>query len=358
METDINPELDPKLDAEIEPEMASELDSEVDPDLDTELESELDSEISPDLDIETSLEFAGFHSGFVAVVGRPNVGKSTLLNLLLKQKIAAVSPRAQTTRRRQLGILTQEKAQIIFVDTPGIHKPVHKLGEFMNQVALDALRDADLILWLVDASMKPTTEDRLVAERLAEVNSEAHLGVLVGLNKIDQVEAPYRAGRLDAYEDLLPGAQFILLSATTGEGTANLVASLIDRLPEGPPLYEEDQITDLYEREIAVDLIREAILIHLKDEVPHATAVRIDEYKDREDEVAYIAATLMVERESHKGIVIGKAGDMLKKIGTTARKEIEDMSGRKVFLELRVKVLENWRNNPILLKQLGYRPEK
>lgn len=309
-------------------------------------------------DVEEVVGFAGFHSGFVAVVGRPNVGKSTLLNLLLKQKIAAVSPRAQTTRRKQLGILTLEKSQIVFVDTPGIHKPVHKLGEFMNQVALEALRDSDLILWLVDASMKPATEDRLVAEQLMEINAKAALPVLVALNKIDQVLPEHRNARLDAYGDLLPDAHFCLLSATTGEGTAALVDEIIARLPEGPQLYEEDQITDLYEREIAVDLIREAVLHHLKEEVPHATAVRIDEYKDREEEVAYIAATLMVERESHKGIVIGKGGEMLKKIGTTARREIEEMSGRKVFLELRVKVLENWRNNPILLKQLGYRPEK
>ena len=298
----------------------------------------------------------GFHSGFVAVVGRPNVGKSTLLNYLLKQKIAAVSPRAQTTRRRQLGILTSEKAQIIFVDTPGIHNPVHKLGEFMNQVALDALRDADVILWLVDASVKPTTEDRLVAERLAQVR--AGQVVLVGLNKIDLVIEDQRVSRLDAYQDLVPEAEFHSLSAINGEGCSDLLAALRARLPEGPPLYDEEQVTDLYEREIAVDLIREAILRHLKDEVPHATAVRMDEYKDREDNVAYIAATLMVERETHKGIVIGKGGEMLKKIGMTARQEIEEMSGRKVFLELHVKVLENWRNNPILLKQLGYRPEK
>jgi GTPase len=300
--------------------------------------------------------YEGFHSGFVAVVGRPNVGKSTLLNLLLKQKIAAVSPRAQTTRRKQLGILTGEKNQIIFMDTPGIHNPVHKLGEFMNQVALDALRDADVILWLVDASVKPTSEDRQVAERLVQV--KAGQTVLVGLNKIDLVAIDQRAARLDAYQDLAPEAEIFMLSAVKGDGCTELLQALQARLPEGPPLYDEDQVTDLYEREIAMDLIREAVLRHLKDEVPHATAVRMDEYKDREENVAYIAATLMVERETHKGIVIGKGGEMLKKIGITARQEIEEMSGRKVFLELHVKVLENWRNNPILLKQLGYRPEK
>jgi GTPase len=300
--------------------------------------------------------FEGFRSGFVAVVGRPNVGKSTLLNRVLKQKIAAVSPRAQTTRRKQLGILTDEKAQIIFVDTPGIHNPVHKLGEFMNQVALDALRDADVCLWLVDASVKPTSEDRLVAERLEQVKSGQV--VVIGLNKIDLVAEDQRVARLELYQDLAPDAEVFPLSAVNGKGCSELLEALQARLPEGPPLYDEEQVTDLYEREIAVDLIREAVLRHLKDEVPHATAVRIDEYKDREEDGAYIAATLMVERETHKGIVIGKGGEMLKKIGVTARQEIEEMSGRKVFLELHVKVLENWRNNPILLKQLGYRPDK
>jgi len=303
-------------------------------------------------------EYAGFRAGFAAVVGRPNVGKSTLINLLLKQKIAAVSPRAQTTRRKQLGILTLAKAQIIFVDTPGIHKPVHKLGEFMNQVALEALRDADLALWLVDGAVKPTSEDKHAAERLAEVYASARLPLLAALNKIDQVLPEQRAARLDAYQELLPDAHFVMISASTGEGCDALLAALVERLPESPPLYEEDQVTDLYERDIAMDLIREAVLNNLKDEVPHAVAVRIDEYKDREEDAAYIAATLMVERESHKGIVIGKGGEMLKKIGTAARREIETLTGRKVFLELRVKVMENWRDNPTLLKQLGYRAEK
>ncbi len=298
----------------------------------------------------------GFRSGFVAVVGRPNVGKSTLLNRILKQKIAAVSPRAQTTRRKQLGILTSAKVQVIFIDTPGIHNPQHKLGEFMNQVALDALRDADMVLCLVDASVKPTSEDRLVAQRLEE--SGLSRPPLVGLNKMDLVEEPQRAAREDAYAELFPNGDLIPLSAAKGDGCEDLLARLEALLPEGPPLYDEEQITDLYEREIAVDLIRESVLRHLKDEVPHATAVRIDEYKDRDEDGAYIAATLLVEREIHKGMVIGKSGEMLKKIGTTARQEIEEMTGRKVYLDLHVKVLANWRDNPILLKQLGYRSEK
>ncbi|MEJ5314432.1 MULTISPECIES: GTPase Era [Anaerolinea] len=297
---------------------------------------------------------AEFKSGFVAVVGRPNVGKSTLMNRYLGQKIAAVSPRPQTTRRRQLGILTLPQAQIIFVDTPGIHKPVHKLGEYMNQVALDALRDADLILWLVDASVKPTDEDRLCAQRITEALGETPENVLLALNKVDQVPEDQRPARLKSYQDLLPAAWVVWISATSGTGTQDLLDEILRRLPAGPPYYEEEQITDLYEREIAADLIREAALIHLKDEVPHAIAVRMDEYKERSEDTAYIAATLLLEREAHKPIVIGKGGEMLKRIGTTARQEIEAMSGRKVYLDLRVKVMENWRDNPALLRSLGY----
>jgi GTP-binding protein Era len=297
---------------------------------------------------------AGYRSGFVAVVGRPNVGKSTLLNRFLEQKVAAVSPRPQTTRRKQLGILSLNAAQVVFIDTPGIHKPVHKLGEWMVQAALDAVRDADLALWLVDASAKPAPEDRLVGERL----SEAGRPVMLVLNKIDLLSADQRAARTEAYVQLAPQADTYFISAVNGEGCAALLEALLGRLPEGPPFYDTEQVTDLYEREIAIDLIREALLRCLEDEVPHATAVRLEEYKDRGEDAAYIAATLLVERESHKGITIGKGGEMLKRIGSLARQEIESMTGRKVFLELRVKVLENWRNNPTLLKQLGYRTEK
>ena len=295
-----------------------------------------------------------FKSGFVAVVGRPNVGKSTLMNAFLKQKVAAVSPRPQTTRRRQLGILTQPDSQIVFVDTPGIHKPVHKLGEVMNQIALDALKDADLVLWLVDASARPNPEDELAAGRLAEVGADGALKVIMALNKIDQVPEEQRASRQAEYLALYPQAIAMQVSAATGFQTDTLLQAIHDRLPPGPPYYDEEQVTDLYERDIAADLVREAVLRHLKDEVPHSVAVRIDEYKERSEDTAYIAATLLVERESQKPIVIGKGGEMLKRIGTTARQEIEKMSGRGVFLDLHVKVMENWRDNPTLLRQLGY----
>jgi len=295
-----------------------------------------------------------FKSGFVAVIGRPNVGKSTLLNVFLAQKIAAVSPRPQTTRRRQLGILTLPQAQVIFVDTPGIHRPVHRLGEYMNQVALDALHDADVILWLVDGSAKPNAEDQLAADYLKEAGKDEPLKVVLALNKIDLVPEEQRSLRLQEYLALYPQAFALMISASMGLATDALLEAILERLPPGPRYYDEEQITDLQEREIAADLIREAVLRHLKDEVPHAVAVRIDEFKDRSEETSYIAATLLVERESQKPILIGKGGEMLKRIGTTARKEIEAMTGRTIFLDLHVKVMENWRQNPAMLRQLGY----
>ena len=294
-----------------------------------------------------------FKSGFVSLAGRPNVGKSTLVNRFMRQKIAAASPKPQTTQRRQLGILTLDDAQIIFMDTPGIHKPVHKLGDYMNQAAQQTLSDADVIVWLVDASEAPTREDELAAERIAAIQPLPP--VILALNKVDLLQITQLEERQRAFWALLPQAELpLMLSAASGQGEDDLLAAIIERLPEGPPYYSEDQVTDLYEREIAADLIREALLQHLEQEVPHAVAVRIDEYKEREDNGAYIQATLYVERDSQKGIVVGKGGAMIKKIGSTSRREIEAMSGRKVFLDLRVKVNKNWRNNPDALQQFGF----
>lgn len=306
---------------------------------------------------ETMTEELNEHkAGYVAVIGRPNVGKSTLINVLLGQKIAAVSPKPQTTRRIQLGILTLENAQIIFMDTPGIHKPVHKLGEYMNQAAVETLEDADVLLWLVDASVAPTEEDEIVASRLKELKTKAP--VLLALNKVDLVTGDVLEANQAAYGTLIKQAEPLRISAVNGYGIDHLIERMVDLLPEGAPFFDEDQITDLYERDIAADLIREAVLINLRDEVPHALAVRIDEFKERSETSAYIGATLLVERDSQKGIVIGKGGEMLKAIGTAARKSIEEMSGRKIFLELRVKVNKNWRNDPFVLKILGYETEK
>ena len=302
------------------------------------------------MDIPSSIEFK---SGFVAVMGRPNVGKSTLVNGLLGQKIAAVSPRPQTTRRRQLGIITSATAQVIFIDTPGVHQPHHKLGEAMNEQARTALEDADLVLWIVDTSKPPTAEDQLLADLVRSSHQEA-VTILVQ-NKIDLVPIHEMAQRQNDFQALLPTAQQVFVSATRGDGCQELLGLILERLPNGPLYYPEEQVTDLYEREIAADLIREAALLHLREEVPHGLAVRIDEYKDRNAGTAYIAATLLLERETHKPILIGKGGTMLKKIGSTARLEIEKLVGRKVFLDLRVKVRKNWRDDEETLKSLGFK---
>jgi GTP-binding protein Era len=299
--------------------------------------------------METSNEF---RSGFVTIVGRPNVGKSTLLNNILKQKIASISPRPQTTRRKQLGIFTDEKVQIVFVDTPGIHTPVHKLGEYMNQVAEDTLRDADLILWLVDATVPPQEEDSLVAQFALRV--ETMEKVILVLNKTDLVDPATVQKRKLEYETLMDCTSIHMISALSGKGVKDLIAELTNRLPVGFPFYDPEQVTDLYEKEIAADFIREAAMIQLKDELPHAVAVRVDEYHDIGETNAEIFATIFVERESQKPIVIGKGGAMIKVIGETSRKEIEKLIERKVFLELRVKVLKNWRNDPSALRQFGY----
>ena len=304
------------------------------------------------------------HSGFVAIIGRPNVGKSTLVNALLGQKIAAVSPRPQTTRRRQLGILTSPNAQIVFVDTPGIHNARHKLGEFLNYEAEEALNGVDVILWLVDSASPPTEDDILIANLINSISLRTRR--LLALNKIDTISADELSARSESYlnlleqtddsDDLNPGVMQI--SAAKRLGLGELLETLIQALPERPAEYPEEQITDAYERDIAADLLREACLLQLRDEVPHSLAVRMDEFKERENGMAYIAATIFVERESQKGIVIGEGGKMLKSIGSAARKQIEEMGGRKVFIELRVKVSKDWRNNQNALNQFGYTKRK
>ena len=220
-----------------------------------------------------------FHSGFICVAGRPNVGKSSLINLLLGQKIAAVSPRPQTTQRVQLGILSDEASQMIFLDTPGIHKPLSKLGEAMNEAAVDTISDGDCVLWIVDISVKPSAEDEISAERIKAGSSQDK--VVMVLNKADLVNPNQLAENENFYKKLLPGAKRLAVSCRSGQGITELVTELKSRLPEGPAFYDPDQITDLYERDIAVDLIRESLLKNLDDEIPHSIAVRIEEYKDR-----------------------------------------------------------------------------
>lgn len=295
---------------------------------------------------------AGHRSGFIGLIGRPNVGKSTLINLYLEQNVVPVSPCPQTTRQRQLGILTLPHAQIIFVDTPGLHKPHHKLGERMNAIAKDALADSDIILAIFDINQPIQEEDEIVAEVIQRLESPAIQ--FAALNKVDLIAEEEIEVKADPFQRLLPHAEVIPISATRGDQVQALLGKMIDSLPLGPRYYPEDDITDATEREIAANLIRASALNLLRDEVPHAIAIRIDQFIERDDSGAYIAATLFVERESQKGIVIGKGGSMLREIGSRARKEIEEMSGRKVFLELRVKLLKNWRNDIAALRRLGY----
>jgi GTP-binding protein Era len=308
------------------------------------------------------METPVYKSGFVAVLGRPNVGKSTLINALLKQKIAAVSPRPQTTRKRQMGILTLEDAQVVFIDTPGVHQARHKLGESMNQEAIGTLEESDVVLFIVDTSQPPTDEDRTLAGILAEIKRP--IPAVLALNKIDQADAAALESHRAAFLDLLPerwreGAgpeapAAVPISAKYGDGLELLLEGILARLPEGAPFFPEDQVTDLYERDLAADMIREAALNILRDEVPHGIAIRIDQFTERGEQGAYIEGTIFVERESHKAIVIGENGAMIKAIGSAARQEFEKLSGRKVFMRLRVKVRKNWRDDEKVLRWFGY----
>lgn len=296
----------------------------------------------------------GHRSGFVALVGRPNVGKSTLINAFMRQKIAAVTPRPQTTRTRQLGIITEPGYQMIFIDTPGIIRdPRHPLDEYMVQAALETLGDADVVLWLVDMTENPGAADRDIAKLLAEGEHK----VILALNKIDAIGPTEALARTEAYVSLLRSAEWLHLSALTGDGVAVLLDKLVAALPEGPRYYPAEQITDIYERNIAAELIREQIMLLLRDEVPYGTAVKVRDFKERDNGSTYVSADIFVERDSHKSIVIGKNGAQLKAIGAAAREQIEQLTGGKVFLELWVKVEKDWRRDPNLLRLFGYSNE-
>ncbi len=287
-------------------------------------------------------------AGFVALVGRPNVGKSTLLNALLGQKVAIVSPKPQTTRTAIRGILTRPDAQIVFVDTPGIHEPRNRLGAYMVKQARRAIPDADVVCMVVDITRPPGRLD----ERIAALVRKAPARRILVLNKID-LRAKRGADNLQAYRALAPWDMEVAVSALRGQGLDALLDEIVRLLPESPPLYPEGQVTDLSERELAAELVREQVLRHTQQEVPHSVAVELEEWEEKE-KVTYIRMTIVVERETQKSILIGAGGGMLKKIGSGARQAIEEMLERPVYLDLWVKARDHWRDDPNALRWLGY----
>ena len=292
-----------------------------------------------------------FKSGFVTLIGRPNVGKSTLMNRLIGQKIAITSNKPQTTRNRIQTVYTSEEGQIVFIDTPGIHKAKNKLGEYMVTVAERTLNEVDVILWLVDPSTFIGAGERHIAEQLNKTKTP----VILVINKIDTVKKEEILVFIDAYKDICNFAEIVPCSALKGENTEEIITSIMKYLPEGPQFYDADTVTDQPERQIAAELIREKALRLLDEEIPHGIAVAIEQMKEREGgRLMDIHATIVCERDSHKGIIIGKKGSMLKKIGTQAREEIENLLDMKVNLQLWVKVKKDWRDSDFLIKNFGY----
>ena len=291
-------------------------------------------------------------SGFVTLIGRPNVGKSTLMNHLIGQKIAITSDKPQTTRNRIQTVYTDDRGQIVFLDTPGIHKAKNKLGEYMVQVAERTLKDVDVILWLVEPTTFIGAGERHIAEQLKGL----HLPVILVINKIDMVKKEELLHFIDVYRKEMDFAEIVPVSARTGDNTDELVKVILNYLPYGPQFYDEDTVTDQPERQIVAELIREKALHCLNEEIPHGIAVAIDQMKMNK-KVCHIDATIICERDSHKGIIIGKQGSMLKKIGSTARYEIERLLDCKVNLKLWVKVQKNWRDSDYMMKNFGYRED-
>ena len=296
-----------------------------------------------------------FKSGFVTIVGRPNVGKSTFLNNVIGQKIAIMSDKPQTTRNKVQGVYTTDDAQMIFIDTPGIHKPKHKLGEFMLKVSKNALREVEAIMFMVNATQKLGAGDKYVMEMLKGTKTPVFLVV----NKIDAVHPDELLNIIDSYKAEFEFAEIVPISALQGNNVQQLLDTLKKYLPEGPQYYPADQVTDHPERFIIAELIREKVLHLTRDEVPHSIAVEIEKIaKDENKDLVRINASLIVERDSQKGIVIGKRGALLKEIGTRARKDIETLLGSKVYLELWVKVQKDWRDRASQLRDYGYRDDE
>ncbi len=291
-----------------------------------------------------------FRSGFVSIVGRPNVGKSTLLNRILGDKIVITSDKPQTTRNRIQGIHNIPGAQLVFIDTPGIHRAKSRLNKYMVDVALSSVREVDAILFLVEAAARPAIQEGMILETLAGVAAP----VLLVINKIDLVEKESLLESINAYARLYPFSEIVPVSAASGDGVERLVQLVYGLLPEGPAYFPDDIITDLPERFIVAEIIREKVFRLTHDEVPYSVAVIVESFKERANGLVAITAAINVERDSQKGIIIGHKGEMLKKIGTQARMEIEHLLDAKVFLELFVKVSKDWSENRLKLKEFGY----
>ncbi|KOS61943.1 GTPase Era [Lysinibacillus sp. FJAT-14222] len=298
----------------------------------------------------------GYKSGFISIIGRPNVGKSTFLNRVIGQKIAIMSDKPQTTRNKVQGVLTSNDSQMIFIDTPGIHKPKHKLGDFMLKVSKNTLREVDVIMFMVNAEQKLGKGDEFILEMLAGNPTP----VFLVINKIDQIHPDELIGIIESYKERYDFAEIVPISALQGNNVENLLATLGKYLPEGPQYYPADQVTDHPERFIISELIREKVLHLTREEIPHSIAVVIDKIRrdeENEDKIR-VAATIIVERDSQKGIVIGKRGALLKEVGIRARKDIEMLLGSKVYLELWVKVQKDWRNKSTHLRDFGFRDDE
>ncbi|MFD0692809.1 GTPase Era [Paenibacillus sp. GCM10027628] len=294
-----------------------------------------------------------FKSGFVAIIGRPNVGKSTLMNQIIGQKIAIMSDKPQTTRNKIHGVYTSDNGQIVFLDTPGIHKPTSKLGDYMSKVAHSTLGEVDAILFLVDVAEGLGGGDRYIIEQLKHVETP----VILVLNKIDRVQPEELLPIIVSYKDLYNFAEIVPISALQGNNVTTLLEQIVRYLPEGPQYYPADQITDHPEQFVCAELVREKILHLTREEIPHSIAVQIEDMRVEENGLVRISAVIFVERDSQKGIIIGKQGSLLKEIGKQARKDIEALLGSKTFLELWVKVKKDWRNQERVLRDLGFRHE-
>lgn len=292
----------------------------------------------------------GFKSGYVAILGRPNVGKSTLLNQILSEKVAIVTPKPQTTRNRIIGVKTTEEAQIIFVDTPGIHKPRERLGQYMLREALKTLKEVDIVLLMVEPK-KPSFREKEIINILSK--SARKCTTMLLINKIDKIKKTELLPIIDEYSSLFAFNEIIPISALKGDGVDKVVEKIMQYLPEGPKYYPDDIVTDQLERFLVAEIIREKVMLATEDEVPYAVAVEVVQWEEKK-EIIVIGANIYVEKDSQKGIIIGKRGERLKSIGSLARKEIESILNTRVYLELWVKVSKDWKDSPLKLRELGY----